>query len=95
MAQMIPSTKQIQITDMESRLVFASGEEGGSWMDGEFVVGRCKLLHLEWISNESYCTAQRIMSNLLCYNMMEDSMKNKKNVYMYIYDRVTLLYSTS
>ena len=25
---------------------------GGSEMDWEFGVGRCKLLHLEWISNE-------------------------------------------
>ena len=24
---------------------------GRQWMDGEFGVGRCKLLHLEWISN--------------------------------------------
>ena len=27
------------------------GCQGGSVMDGEFGVGRCKLLHLEWISN--------------------------------------------
>ena len=25
---------------------------GGSGMDGEFGVGRCKLLRLEWVSNE-------------------------------------------
>ena len=28
------------------------GGGGGSGMDWEFGVGRCKLLHLEWISNE-------------------------------------------
>ena len=28
------------------------GEGGESGMDGEFGVGRCKLLHLEWIGNE-------------------------------------------
>ena len=28
------------------------GEGGGSGMDWEFEVSRCKLLHLEWISNE-------------------------------------------
>ena len=28
------------------------GERGGSGMDREFGVSRCKLLHLEWISNE-------------------------------------------
>ena len=27
------------------------GESGRSGMDGEFGVGRCKLSHLEWISN--------------------------------------------
>ena len=37
--------------DIESRLVFAREEGGGSGMDGEFGVSRCKLLHLEWISN--------------------------------------------
>ena len=29
-----------------------SGEGGGSGMDGEFGGSRCKLIHLEWISNE-------------------------------------------
>ena len=28
------------------------GGEGGSEMDWEFGVNRCKLLHLEWLSNE-------------------------------------------
>ena len=30
----------------------ARGDEGRIEMDGELRVGRCKLLHLEWISNE-------------------------------------------
>ena len=51
MAQMILSAKQKQIMDMESRLVVAMGERGGSATDGEVGVGRCKLLHLEWISS--------------------------------------------
>ena len=33
-------------------LVVTKGEGRGSGMDREFGVGRCKLLHLEWISNE-------------------------------------------
>ena len=37
--------------NMEDRLVFARGL-GGSGMDWEFGVSRCKLLHLGWISNE-------------------------------------------
>ena len=51
MPQMIQSIKQKQIIDMESRLVAAVGEGRGSSMDRVFGVGRCKLLHLEWILN--------------------------------------------
>ena len=29
------------------------GDGGRSGMDGEFGVGRCKLVRLEWISNEA------------------------------------------
>ena len=28
------------------------GGGGGSWVDWEFRVSRCKVLHLDWISNE-------------------------------------------
>ena len=35
----------------------ARGEGGGSGMDWEFGVSRCKLLHLEWISRSSCCGA--------------------------------------
>ena len=52
MAQMILSSKQKQIMDMEGRLVVAWGQGGGSGMHGEFGVGRCKLLCLEWIISE-------------------------------------------
>ena len=37
--------------DIENRPVVAKGVKS-SGMDEEFGVGRCKLLHLEWISNE-------------------------------------------
>ena len=30
----------------------AKGEGSGGGMDWEFRVGRCKLLHLEWINNK-------------------------------------------
>ena len=49
------------------------GDGGGSEMDWEFGVGRCKLLHLEWISNEVHCIAQESMSSLLGWTMMEDN----------------------
>ena len=51
MAQMILLTKQKWIKDMESRLVFAREEGEKSEMDREFGVDRCKLVHLEHISN--------------------------------------------
>ena len=52
MAKMILSKKQEQITDMECRPVVARGKRGEIRIDGEFGVGRCKLLYLEWVSNE-------------------------------------------
>ena len=39
-------------TDIENRLVVAKGEVGRERMDWEFEVGRCKLLHLEWINHK-------------------------------------------
>ena len=42
-----------KLTDLKNRLVVAKREgEGGSGMDWESGVNRCKLLHLEWVSNE-------------------------------------------
>ena len=40
-----------KITDLENRLVVAK-REGKGEIDWEFEVNRCKLLPLEWISNE-------------------------------------------
>ena len=51
MAQMKLSTEN-KIMDMENRLVVAKGEgEGVGWI-GNLGFHRCKLLPLEWISNE-------------------------------------------
>ena len=50
--------------DIEHRLV-VKGKWGGRGMDWEFGVGRCKLLHLEWINNKVYCIAQGTISHLL------------------------------
>ena len=36
----------------------AKGEGGGSGMDGEFGVNRCKLLHLNGKAMKAYCMAQ-------------------------------------
>ena len=51
-------------------------------MDGEFGVSRCKLLHLEWISNQVHGIAQGTLSILLGWNTMEDSVR--KRMYRYI-----------
>ena len=40
-----------RLTDIENRLVVAKGEGEGGGMDREFWLSRCKLSHLEWISN--------------------------------------------
>ena len=42
----------------------AKGEEGGSAMDLDFGVSRCKLLHLEWVSDDMllYSTVNYIQS---------------------------------
>ena len=57
---------------------------------GEFGDSRCKLLHLEWVSNEVllYSTGNYIQS--LGENMIEDNMRKKC---ISIYDWVILLYS--
>ena len=52
MPQMNTSADRNRLTDMENRFVVAKGKTGESGMDWEFGVSRCKLLHLEWISNE-------------------------------------------
>ena len=52
MEQMNLSTKENQITDIYNGLVLAKGEEGRRGIDWEFQVSKCKLLHLERISNE-------------------------------------------
>ena len=54
MAQMNFSTEK-KLMDLENRLVVAKREwDGGgeSGMDWKFGVSGCKLLHLEWISND-------------------------------------------
>ena len=67
------------------------GRGGWNRMDGKFGVNRCKLLHLEWITNEIllYSTRNYIQSLWIDYDGRE---YKKKNV-LYLYDWVTFLYS--
>lgn len=66
------------VTDTENRLVVAEGEVGGSGMDGEFRVGRCKLLHLEWIGDDIllYSTGNYVQSLGIEHNGIQCGKKN-------------------
>ena len=48
----IQKTETDVYSGIENRLVAVKEEEGESGKDGEFGVGRCKVLHLEWMENE-------------------------------------------
>ena len=52
-----------KLMDLENRLVIGKGEEEGV-MNWESGVNRCKLLHLDWLSNEIllYSTGNYIQS---------------------------------
>ena len=66
--------------DMENRHVVAKREEQGE-IDGMLGVNRCRLLPLEWISNEILlCSTGNYVWSL----MMEHDNVRKKNVYMYV-----------
>ena len=55
------------------------GGGGGSEMDWEFGVNKCKLLPLEWISNEIL-----LYSTGNCSLVMEHDNVKKNNVYVYV-----------
>ena len=68
-----------KIMDLENRLVVAKGR--GSGMDWELGVNRCRLLPLEWISNEILL---RSTGNYVWLLMMEHDNVRKKNVHLYV-----------
>ena len=74
--------------DIENRLVVAKEEGGGGGMDWEFGVTRCKLLHLEWISNEVLLFS---IGNYVHSLVMEHD--GRKRMYIFMYNRVNLLYT--
>ena len=41
-----------KLMDLENRLVVAKGEREGVGLIGTLGLNKCKLLHLEWISNK-------------------------------------------
>ena len=60
--------------------------EGVGGMDWEFGISICKLLYVEWINNKAllYSTWNYIQYPMINHNGKE---------YIYIYNRITLLYS--
>ena len=66
------------IMHWENRLVVA---KGGSGVDSELGVNRCKLLLMELISNE---ILQCSIENYVWSLMMEHDNGRKKNVYIYV-----------
>ena len=68
--------------DMENRFVVAKVEVGGSGMEVEFGVGRCKLVHLEWTSNKVllYITRNYIQSLGINHDGMRE---REKNIYIH------------
>ena len=54
----------------------------GSGMDGKFGVGRCKLLHVEWISDEAllYSTGNHIQS----LEIEHESMRKRMYIYVWL-----------
>ena len=74
-------TEQKQTQKHREQTCDCQGGRGGSGMDWEFGLSRCKLLHLEWISNEVLlCSTRNYIWSPLS-SMMEDSMR--KRMYMY------------
>ena len=72
MAQMNLSTKQKQTHRHRDQTCGFRGQ-GGRGMDWEFGVGRCKLLHLEWINDKVllYSTGKYIQSPGINHNGKE------------------------
>ena len=59
---------------MKNSLVVAKGEEGGSGMDCEFGVSRCKGFHLEWKDNKVLLFSKgNYMAGSLCYGVEIDT----------------------
>ena len=83
MARMDLSTEQKQTHGHREQTCGCQGGWGGSGIDWEFRVSRCKLLNLDCISNEIllYCTGNYIQSLVMEH---DGRYYEKKNVYICI-----------
>ena len=75
MAQMMLSTEQKQVKDVQSRLWFPGRRGEGVGMDREFGVAGCKLLHLEWMGIEVLLssTGNSVIGSLFCTREIEET----------------------
>ena len=80
MAQMNLSTGK-KLMDLEAWIYSCQGEGGGSGMDWELGVDRCRLLPLEWMSNEMLLWSA---GNSVWSLVVEHDNVRKQNVYMYV-----------
>ena len=78
------STEKKHTCGLGEQTCGCQGGEKESRMDGEFGVNRCKLSHLEWISNEIllYSTGSYTQSHVMEHDGIGSC--DKKNVYMYV-----------
>ena len=69
-------------TDIENRLVVATGEERWGKDGWEFGLNRCKLLHIGWINNKVllYSTG-----NYIQYPVIKHNGKEYKKECLYVY----------
>ena len=81
-----------RIRDIENRLVVAKWEEGRRGLDWEFGIGRWKLVYIEWINNKVllYSTG-----NYIQYPVINHNGKEYEKECIYVYNWVTLLYSSN
>ena len=66
------------------KISLANGQGGGEGMDWEFGVSRCRLLHIEWINNKSYCMVQGIIFMYSEINRRQKSVFFLKPIYILI-----------
>ena len=68
-----------RLTNTENRLWLPRGKgQEGSGMDGDYEASRCKLLHLEWMSNEDLLHSTWNYIQSLRIEMMVDNMRKRK-----------------
>ena len=75
---MAQSTEEKQAHRHEEQMCGCQGAEGGgSVIDWEYGVSRCKLLHSEWIKNEVLLYSTGRCAQSLVMDMRKDNMRKR------------------